>query len=89
MRDLEKALADIHAIKAQAPASRITWVLQPGPATLVRDEEGDFNFNDLLGAEAPVVPAASAGDEDAAGQPAAVFPAFGGDLSFLRVGIVL
>ncbi len=26
----------IHAIKAQAPASRITWVLQPGPATLVR-----------------------------------------------------
>lgn len=26
----------IHAIKAHAPASRITWVLQPGPATLVR-----------------------------------------------------
>lgn len=26
----------IHAIKAQVPASRITWVLQPGPATLVR-----------------------------------------------------
>ena len=44
-------------------------------ATLVRDEEGDFNFNDLLGAEAPVVPAASAGDEDAAGQPAAGAPA--------------
>lgn len=26
----------IHALKAHAPASRITWVLQPGPATLVR-----------------------------------------------------
>jgi heptosyltransferase I len=26
----------IHALKAQAPAARITWVLQPGPATLVR-----------------------------------------------------
>jgi heptosyltransferase I len=26
----------LHAIKAHAPASRITWVLQPGPATLVR-----------------------------------------------------
>lgn len=26
----------IHAIKAHAPQSRITWVLQPGPATLVR-----------------------------------------------------
>ena len=26
----------IHAIKAHAPASHITWVLQPGPATLVR-----------------------------------------------------
>jgi heptosyltransferase I len=26
----------IHAIKAHTPSSRITWVLQPGPATLVR-----------------------------------------------------
>lgn len=26
----------IHALKAHAPASHITWVLQPGPATLVR-----------------------------------------------------
>lgn len=26
----------IHALKAHSPASRITWVLQPGPATLVR-----------------------------------------------------
>lgn len=26
----------IHALKAHAPTSRITWVLQPGPATLVR-----------------------------------------------------
>lgn len=26
----------IHALKAQSPASHITWVLQPGPATLVR-----------------------------------------------------
>ena len=26
----------IHAIKAHSPASHITWVLQPGPATLVR-----------------------------------------------------
>lgn len=26
----------IHALKAHAPHSRITWVLQPGPATLVR-----------------------------------------------------
>ncbi|WP_411281395.1 glycosyltransferase family 9 protein [Gemmatimonas sp.] len=26
----------IHAIKAHSPTSRITWVLQPGPATLVR-----------------------------------------------------
>jgi heptosyltransferase I len=26
----------IHALKAHAPSSRITWVLQPGPATLVR-----------------------------------------------------
>jgi heptosyltransferase I len=26
----------IHALKAHAPQSRITWVLQPGPATLVR-----------------------------------------------------
>lgn len=26
----------IHALKAHAPASRVTWVLQPGPATLVR-----------------------------------------------------
>lgn len=26
----------IHAIKAQVPTSHITWVLQPGPATLVR-----------------------------------------------------
>jgi heptosyltransferase I len=26
----------IHALKAHAPSARITWVLQPGPATLVR-----------------------------------------------------
>ena len=26
----------LHAIKAHSPASHITWVLQPGPATLVR-----------------------------------------------------
>jgi len=26
----------VHAIKAHAPTSHITWVLQPGPATLVR-----------------------------------------------------
>ncbi len=26
----------IHALKAHAPAAHITWVLQPGPATLVR-----------------------------------------------------
>jgi len=26
----------VHALKAQAPACHITWVLQPGPATLVR-----------------------------------------------------
>lgn len=26
----------IHALKAHAPQARITWVLQPGPATLVR-----------------------------------------------------
>lgn len=26
----------VHALKAHAPTSRITWVLQPGPATLVR-----------------------------------------------------
>lgn len=26
----------VHALKARAPQSRITWVLQPGPATLVR-----------------------------------------------------
>ncbi|MBL0940550.1 MAG: glycosyltransferase family 9 protein [Gemmatimonadaceae bacterium] len=26
----------IHALKAHAPTSRISWVLQPGPATLVR-----------------------------------------------------
>lgn len=26
----------IHALKAHAPAVRITWILQPGPATLVR-----------------------------------------------------
>ncbi len=26
----------VHALKAHAPSSRITWVLQPGPATLVR-----------------------------------------------------
>jgi heptosyltransferase I len=26
----------VHALKAHAPQSRITWVLQPGPATLVR-----------------------------------------------------
>jgi heptosyltransferase I len=26
----------IHALKAQAPTARITWVLQPGPASLVR-----------------------------------------------------
>lgn len=26
----------LHAIKAHSPASQITWVLQPGPATLVR-----------------------------------------------------
>jgi len=26
----------VHALKAHAPASHLTWVLQPGPATLVR-----------------------------------------------------
>lgn len=26
----------IHALKAQVPKAHITWVLQPGPATLVR-----------------------------------------------------
>jgi heptosyltransferase I len=26
----------VHALKAHAPAARISWVLQPGPATLVR-----------------------------------------------------
>ena len=26
----------IHALKRHAPQSHITWVLQPGPATLVR-----------------------------------------------------
>ena len=34
--DVVHVMPLIHAIKAHAPASRITWVLQPGPATLVR-----------------------------------------------------
>ncbi len=35
----------IHAIKAHAPAAHITWVLQPGPATLVR---GHPLVNDIV-----------------------------------------
>jgi heptosyltransferase I len=34
--DAVHALPVVNAIKRQAPASRLTWVLQPGPATLVR-----------------------------------------------------
>ena len=34
--DAVHALPVVNAIKRHAPASRLTWVLQPGPATLVR-----------------------------------------------------
>ncbi|HYW31921.1 MAG TPA: glycosyltransferase family 9 protein [Gemmatimonas sp.] len=34
--DVVHVMPLIHAIKAFAPATHITWVLQPGPATLVR-----------------------------------------------------
>lgn len=34
--DVVHVMPIIHALKAHAPTSRITWVLQPGPATLVR-----------------------------------------------------
>src|SRR5689334_5660606 len=46
--DAVHALPLVNAIKRHAPASRLTWVLQPGPATLVRghpaiDEIVEFN----------------------------------------------
>lgn len=34
--DAVHALPVVNAIKRHAPASRLTWILQPGPATLVR-----------------------------------------------------
>jgi heptosyltransferase I len=34
--DAVHVLPVINALKRQAPGCRITWVLQPGPATLVR-----------------------------------------------------
>ncbi|MES2524375.1 MAG: glycosyltransferase family 9 protein [Gemmatimonadota bacterium] len=34
--DVVHVMPIIHALKAHAPATHITWVLQPGPATLVR-----------------------------------------------------
>jgi heptosyltransferase I len=34
--DAVHVLPVLHALKRHAPASRITWILQPGPATLVR-----------------------------------------------------
>jgi len=34
--DVVHVMPIVHALKAHVPASHITWVLQPGPATLVR-----------------------------------------------------
>jgi heptosyltransferase I len=34
--DVVHVMPVVHALKAHAPAAHITWVLQPGPATLVR-----------------------------------------------------
>jgi heptosyltransferase I len=34
--DVVHVMPVIHALKAHAPHARVTWVLQPGPATLVR-----------------------------------------------------
>ena len=34
--DAVHVLPVLHAIKRVSPATRVTWVLQPGPATLVR-----------------------------------------------------
>ena len=34
--DVVHVMPVIHALKAHAPKARVTWVLQPGPATLVR-----------------------------------------------------
>lgn len=38
--DAVHVLPVINAIKRHSPQSRITWLLQPGPATLVRDHPG-------------------------------------------------
>jgi heptosyltransferase I len=53
--DAVHALPVVNAIKRHAPASRLTWVLQPGPATLVRghpavDEIVEFDRGKGLGA---------------------------------------
>ena len=43
--DAVHVLPVLHALKRQAPRSRVTWVLQPGPATLVR---GHRHVDDII-----------------------------------------
>lgn len=57
--DAVHVLPVLHALKRRAPSSHITWILQPGPATLVRghplvDEIVEFDRRRGLGAFADI-----------------------------------